>query len=566
MPAVPAKEKPKRSARARPAGKPAYGVTPGGLVCLKTSPTPSTRTAWFDAEAADCACEFFAEYLKHSKDLWAGRPFLLEPWQRDLLIRPLFGWKLRTPGCQREEWPRLYRRTYWKLPKGNGKSPLAAGLGLLLAFGDGQPGADVYCFANSDEQADIVHGEARKMVKLSAELSAILQVYSKSIVREETMQGFQRLTSDGAFKDGLNWHGLITDEAHELTDRKLWDTLSNANKLSRQPIHIVITTAGVPGENPLYAEIDQQAADIADGKIEDPRQLVVIFGAPEEADWHDTDVWRACNPNFGVSVTEAYLEDEHRKAVLSPARESVFLRYNLNRDVSQKDGWMSVDLWDRCDKPLVPGDLRGRRCVIGMDLSSRKDLTALVACFQVGDDIAWLPHCFTPEEGIDEKARKDRAPYREWAAAGWLTLVPGRVVRDEFMKAKLEEWSGLFEVACVAFDPWGALQLVEQLEAEGIKCEKVRQGWVTMSPFMKKVEELVLSRLIVHGGIPMMRWCMGNVAVVMDPRENIAPNKRKSRGRIDPIVAGIMGTGVLLSKPDEGPSGYATAPAADFLM
>lgn len=522
--------------------------------------SPPPQSAWFDERAADLACDFFERYLVHSRGEWQGQPFRLAPWQRELIIRPLFGWKLRPRGRRArpregEHWLRLYRRVYVKIPKKNGKSTLAAGVGLDLAFADGEPGADVYCIANKEDQADIVHGEAKRMVRQSAELSGMLQVFTKSIIRPETMQGFQRLATQGASLDGLSPHGLIIDELHEFTDRKAYETLSNACGARREPVEFIITTAGVPSENRLYAEIDDHARAVARGGVDDHRLLVVMFETPEEADWHDPETWKAANPNYGSSCKADYLEDQHRKAVLVPANESSFRRYNLDQNVSRKDGWMPIELWDRCDKPFEPEGLAGMPCVVGMDLSSKKDITAIVAAFRLGGDIAWLPHFFKPEEGVDEAEKTDHWPYREWARAGLLTLVRGRVIRDDVILAKLQEWSGLYQLLHVRYDPWGAGQLVDDLEAEGIVCKEFRQGFKSMSPAMKALEEKILSRMIIHGANPILRRMFASVRVDGDAAENIKPNKRKSTQRIDGIVAGIMATAGLLES-DEGPSVY----------
>src|SRR5262245_37187720 len=242
---------------------------------------------WFDEDAADRAVTFFPRFLIHVKGEWAGQPFELDPWQRDNVIQPLFGW-------ERKDGTRRYRTVYVEVPRKHGKSSLAAGIALYLLFADREPGGEIYSAAADRDQAAIVFDTAKQMVLSSRELSARCEVYRRSIVVPSTGSAYYVLSADAPTKHGKNASGIIVDELHAQAKRDLWDVLHTSTGSRRQPVTVAITTAGYDRESICW-EVHEYARRVKEGIIEDDAFLPVIYGAEEDADWRDPKVWRAVN-------------------------------------------------------------------------------------------------------------------------------------------------------------------------------------------------------------------------------------------------------------------------------
>lgn len=494
-------------------------------------------------------CEFFRLFLRHSKGEWAGSPFVLEPWEAQLL-RTAFGWKRRSDGTRR------YRTVYLKVPRKNGKSTLAAGAAAYLTFGDDEPGAEVYSCANKREQAGLVFGEAARMVKASPELVSMGEVLKSSIVVHDTLSCYRVLSSDAGGTDGLNPHGLVQDEYHELRDRALWEKLTTGGAARRQPMTIILTTAGV-GRHTLYAEMDAHARRVMEDPSLDESFLPVMYQADQTDDWHDPAVWAKANPNLGVSVKMAYLVEQHRRAVLMPGYENTFKRYHLNIDTEQETRWMNMEAWDACSGETPDAELVGRKCFIGLDLSRRVDVTAAVVVFP--DDAGGFDMramFFVPEAGLAERDKRDDFPYSRCVRDGLILATPGNVIDYSFIREQILRWARVYQVEEVAYDPYGATQLALQLQDDGLTCVEVPQNWRHISEPTKTVEALVLSGKLRHGGNPVMRWMVSNTAIEIDTQGNIRPSKRKSTGRIDGVPALVMGVGRATLRAQEQPSVY----------
>lgn len=508
---------------------------------------------YFDAKAADKVVRFF-KYLKHSKGEWAGHEFKLEHWQVRIL-RAAFGW-------MQPDGTRLIRTIYIEVPRKNGKSTFAAGIGLYLTIGDGEPGAEVYSAAMDKEQAQAVFGEAKRMAEASVDLSRVCTIFKTSIYAARSGSSYKVLAkppTGGKGKHGLNVHGLIFDELHEQPNRELFDVLTTAQGSRRQPLTVLITTAGFD-RNSICWEQHDYAEKVNDGIIEDPSFLGVIFAAGEKDDWHSETTWAKANPNFGVSVKINFLRTEHKKACESPGRENVFKRLYLNIWTEQESRWLSLDAWDGCegDGPIHADQLAGRKCWGGLDLSNTADIACLLWVFptrlktlmpghELEEEVEVydiLPRLWLPADSADKRLRNNRVPYPTWASRGHITLTPGNVIDHEFIKRQILEDFGKFQVQEIAYDPFNAVQLCAHLHNDhGLPMLEHRQGYLSMNSPTKALEAMVLSRRIRHGGHPVLRWAAGNVVVSQDPSGNLKPNKEKAFEKIDPIVSLIMALG-----------------------
>ena len=520
---------------------------------------------WYDEQAAEAAVSFFPEYLRLTDAEWAGRPFVLAGWQADDIIRPAFGWK-------RQDGTRRYRRVIVWIPRKNGKTELAAGVSLLALIGDGEMGGQGYSIATDKNQASIVFDKATTMVGFSDPLKRHLTCFKPSIYCAELNASFKPLSGKPQGKHGLSPSVIIGDEAHEWDSGDLYTFVHQGTGARRQPLEFLISTAGK--KSGFGWELWNECQAILDGESEDVETLVVVFAADPEDDWTDEATWRKANPNLGVSPKIDYLRAECAKARQLPRLENDFKRYHLNMWTEQAVRWLPLDAWDRCGlddvsaEPIRDGqrrvvndrwrafedELATRRCFGGLDLSTSRDLTAWVLVFPPktdGDRWIWLPRVFMPEANVDERVKRDRAPYDQWLRADAMIKTPGNVTDYPRMKAQIFADCERFRVEQIAVDRWNATQLVVELQDEGLPVTLFGQGYASMSAPSKELERQVVGGFIDHGGHPALRWCAGNVAVESDPAENIKPTKAKSTERIDPLVAGIMALGVAMAADPE---------------
>jgi len=485
----------------------------------------------FDAKAAKRAERFFERYLTHVKGEWAGVPFKLERWQRDI-VRALFGWK-------RQDGTRRYRTCYIEIPRKNGKSSLCAGLALYLLMADKEASAEVYSAAADREQASIIFDIAKSMVTLSRELAIRLKVFRKVIAYDKALSSYKVLSADAYTKHGLNAHGIIFDELHAQPNRELWDVLTTSTGARTQPLTVAITTAGFD-RNSVCWELHEYARKVSEGIITDDSFLPVIYAAGPDDDWRDPAVWKKANPNLDVSISLDYLKRECAKAGNVPAYENTFRRLHLNQWTQQESRWIPMQAWESSAGELKPDLLKGKACYAGLDLSSTTDLTALVLAFPIDGVIKLLPFFWIPGDNLQERSKRDHVPYDLWLKQGLIYATDGNVIDYSFIVAKIIELRKLYALKEIAFDRWGAAKIVQDLEDLNVTVVPFGQGFASMSGPSKELLRLVLSGKLHHGGNPVLRWMADNAVVKSDPAGNIKPDKAKSTQRIDGIVASVM--------------------------
>ena len=501
-------------------------------------PNGAPEGCWFDEAAATAACDFFPRYLRHTEGKWAGRPFHLAPWERDI-VRSIFGWK-RADGL------RLIRVVYIEVPRKNGKSEFAAGLALLMMLGDAEFGAQVYAMAVDKDQAKIVFNKAATMVAFSETLGRLIESLKTALYCPELRASFKPLSSSPAGKAGFSATGIIGDELHEWRNGDMQDVVHKGMAAREQPLEIYITTAGVYGVG-FGWEMHDYAVKVLAGELVDPEFYATIFAANDSDDWTDPAVWAKANPNLDVSVQRDFIEKECRKAKGSARLENNFKRFHLNLWTEQVVRWLAMDAWDECAGPVawreMEASLAGRQCFSGVDLSKKTDLTALVHFFPPagkGERWAVLPRFFLPKDTMSARAKGDRLPYELWSQQGALMLTEGNVVDYNFVQHQLAEDAKRFQIKQCGFDPWNAMQFATNMQNEGMTMVECRQGFGSMSAPAKEFEALVVGRTLHHGGHPLLRDHAKNIAVSMDPAGNIKPDKKESNQHIDGVVAAII--------------------------
>lgn len=497
--------------------------------------------AYFDEKAAARAVKLFG-LLKLVEGRNAGETFELMPWMEHEVVRPLFGWK-------REDGRRLYRTMWLEVPRKNAKTTLAAGLAIYGLVADKEAGAQVYIGARDRPQARLCFELARRMIEESPHISKLCNSH-RSYIESKRGGILRALSGDAPGQHGLNASMAILDEVHVHKNRDLWDVLSSSVGARAQPLIVGITTAGVYDPYSIAWEQHAYALGVAAGEIQDSSFLAVIYAAEDGDAWDNPETWAAANPSLGQTVGVEFLEEEARRAKVSPARQTTFAQLYLNRWTREVQRWLDIGAWDACGvEPIRLADYTGRPCYIGLDLSSTTDVSAAVALFPEEDgSFAVFPHFWLPEADLSDRERRDRLPYGQWADAGSLFLTPGNVIDYNFIRHWLEGFADQHHILELAYDPWNATGLVTDLQEGGMLCVPCRQGFATLSAPTKELERLVMSVGIKHGGHPVLRAHIDAARVKSDPAGNVKPDKSVSSARIDGTVATVMALNAAMLK------------------
>lgn len=522
---------------------------------------------YFDAAAADLACEFFPSCLTHHKGQdWAGRPFELLPWQRELLVRPLIGWKRRSDGRRR------FRKVLLFVCKKQGKTELVAGLANYFLFVDGEPGAEIVVAAADRSQATTLFDETKEMVEDDEVLRAKADIFRRSIVYRDLRSVLQVISAEARTKHGPNLQVVIVDELHAQPDRLLVETLEKGVAARREPVILYLTTAGENIESICYEEYEYAKKLIA-GIITDDSYLPIVFEASPEDDWRLPATWRKAAPSLGVTVSEEYYAGEVVKAQNEPRKLATFLRLHLNIWTAQHVIWIQDETWTACTATVPTENPTGEVATLGLDLSTKYDLTACVVTLRHEDpdaaaeeeedgeptegaesaplrlnfSVSVIPYFWLPEDTLEQRCRDDRIQYDVWRDLGLLRVTPGNAVDfDVILRDILEEIVPTFHVREGGFDPWSATQMAIQLKAAGLPMFEVPQTYKHLNEPSKLLEAIVLSRRLRHDGHRVLRWCVSNTAVKQDANGNIRPVKVSRTQRADGTFALITSLARLM--------------------
>ena len=492
----------------------------------------------------------FIERLKHSKGEYAGRNFILEDWQYNDIIRPLYG-TINPDGT------RQYRICLIMVAKKNGKTTLAAALALYHLFADQEMGGEVYAAATDRPQSSLTFNESANMVKQSPSLTRKSKIVDsqKRIVNYRTNSFYRAIPANVPSSHGVNASFAVYDELHAAANRKLFDILLTSMGTRRQPLLVIITTAGFDRHSILYEQYDY-AKKILSGVIKDKTFLPVIYEADEKDDWQDEKVWHKANPALGTFRKLDDMRSLANKAKEIPALQNTFKRFYLDMWTQQETKWLPIEKWDACPNKFDIKKLKGKICYGGLDLSSTTDLTAFSLIFP--EEYKIITHCFIPKEKMLEKEAKDKVPYSIWEKQGYINATEGNVVDYAFIEDKVKKEAEKYQIKEIGYDRWNADYLVQRLIAEGnIEMIPVGMGFASMNAPTKYLEALILDKKINHGGNPVTRWNFDNVMMKEDPAGNIKPDKSKSTQKIDAIVSIIIATDRLM-RHEEQKSIYET--------
>lgn len=505
------------------------------LACKRFLSDIESGSRWvFDPQKADRICAF-GERLRHEKGKLQGQRIRLEPVQIWLLCN-IFGLVDRSTGI------RKYREALIMLPRGQGKSPLAAIIGLWMAFFDGEPGAEVYCGANKEAQSLEVFRPAKAMVEQETMLSDRFGIVAaaKSIYRLSDRSRFQPVVRKPG--DGASVYCAILDELHEALDSTLYDTFrTGANKRPGSFI-LVISTAGVQStENPCH-QLQLEAQKVLDGTTQNERLFAAIFTIDFNVDWTQPIAVEMSNPLLGISNDrEAVLLDQ-QAAVRSPAKANVFKAKHLNIWSTAAASWMNMAAWDACADPTLTAErLKELPCWIGSDLASKLDLSACIRLYR-DDSQGEKPHyyaltrVYVPEARVNQPENQH---YQRWVAEGYLTATEGSSIDYAEIEGDILADIAQNNVLNLPYDERYADQWSQRVsEASGLDRVIVPPSPSALSPAMKELEAAVYDGRFHHDGHPVLRWCMSNVLTRETPAGNYTiPDKPRPEAKIDAAVA-----------------------------
>lgn len=490
-------------------------------------------------DIAEYRLGFYPRFLKHSKGKWARKPMELSPWQV-FIVGSIHGWR-RLDGSRR------FRYAYVEIPRKNGKSTLAAAIGLDMFLIDNENGAEIYSAATKRDQAKIIFDEAKRMVGLNKELSKKVVRLKTVLEYEATQSKFEPLSSDSRTLDGLNPHCVLVDELHKHRDRTVFDVFDTALGARRQPLILVITTAGDDSSETVYAQENEYAINVLRGSVEDDSVFAYIATIDKEDKWDDPAAWAKANPNIGISIYADDLERQARKAVKSPSARSAFKRLRLNVRQGAAERAIDIELWNENHKHKIDIDkLLGRKCYGGIDLSSKIDLTAWVKLFEPIEDggpFIIVPRFWMPADTVTEKEDRDRVQYQRWIDAGLIETTSGNSIDYNVIEDAIWNDSQHFEIISTAYDPWNATQMTSSLYEKGMEMNEFVQGSKSYAEPVKEFDALLADRRVEHGDNPVLKWMAGNMMYVRDKNENKMPSKKASVGRIDGMSATLMALG-----------------------
>lgn len=490
----------------------------------------------------------FVSKLKHYQGKCAGKPFVLEEWQK-WIIYSIFGFYYRDSN------ERLVKKALLTVGRKNGKSFLIAAMALYMLIADGEPAAQVLNIANNTKQAHLLFEMQQKLVKCLDPKHKYTKTLRDSIQVPKTSSYSQVLSSDSSGHDGSSPSTYILDEVHEMKDSKLWDVMISGTGFRVSPLGICISTSGFLLNGFLHNYRDV-CIDILEHRKEDDEQFAAIYELDEDDDWTDEKNWVKANPNLDVTVTRKYLEGQIRSAINDSALEVSVKTKNFNMWVSSKEIWISDDKIRKVMSPVNLDDYKDEDCFMGVDLSAVSDLTSTTVMFPPNPDREINPDKFVfktiiylPESELTENVNSYL--YMIWKRENYLKVTSGNVVDYDYILKDQININDKNYVVNVAYDKWNATQWAINATEEGLPLTPYSQALGNFNGPTKTLERLIRTGMVVIDNNPIVRWAFSNVTLKLDQHENAKPTKAnndKSK-KIDPVISMIQSLGGYLENP-----------------
>ena len=493
----------------------------------------------YDSHKANHAIEFIENYCKHSKGKMGGKPFILEVWQK-ALVAATFGIVHKISGL------RKYKEVLLVVARKNGKSTLAAGIGLYMQLADGEPGAEIYACATKKDQAKIIWLESKRMVKKSKSLLRRVKPLVGELVADFNDSFFRPLGRDSDSLDGLNVHCALLDEIHAWTDKNLYDVIVDGTTAREEPLIFITTTAGTVRECVYDIKYDEaerviNGYDDNDG-YKDDTLLPIIYELDSRIEWLDEECHIKANPGLGTIKRVDQLNNKVNKAKANPLLVKNLLCKDFNIRETSSEAWLTFEQINN-NKKFDVLSLKPRYGIGGADLSSTTDLTCATILFKVPDneEIYTMQMYFLPEDLLEKRVEEDKIPYDIWRDQGLLRTTPGNKVHYKHVTEWFLEIQNEYDIYIFSggYDSWSANYWIEDMKNTfGQETwQPVIQGKKTLSGPMKNLGADLEKKIINYNNNPILKWCLTNTAIDIDKNNNIQPIKTSNSRRIDGLAS-----------------------------
>ena len=495
----------------------------------------------FDEERALRPIKFIETFCKHSKGEWAGKPVILELFQK-AYISALFGF------IDKETNLRRYKESMFYVARKNGKSTMLSGIAAYMMIADNEAGAEIYSCATKKDQAKLVFDETLNMINQSPYLSKHIKKRKSDLYFPLTMSKFQPLGKNSDTLDGLNAHCVIIDELHGVKDRNLYEVMQQSQSARRQPLLIMITTAGTVREC-IFDDIYEYSCNIVDGTFEDDTFLPIIYELDKKEEWLDENCWSKANPSLGAIKKLDDLKRKVEKAKNSPKDLSGVLTKDFNIRNTLSNAWLNFDDINNTETFDIE-NFKNFYAIGGADLSITTDLTCATLLFinkEINKETVkeiekryihqmyWLP-----SENFNERVKIEKIPYDKWLERGLIRLCNGNSINYSDITAWFIEMINNYGITplWIYYDNYSAKYWVEEMKAHGFKMERCIQGAKTLSLPMQQLGADLKAKKINYNNNPILKWCLTNTGVYEDRNGNIVPIKNQSaKQRIDGVAS-----------------------------
>ena len=486
----------------------------------------------FDQKRAEKPIAFIERFCKHSKGEWAGQPLRLELFQK-AFISALFGFVDKKTGY------RKYRETLLYVARKNGKSVLLSGIALYMLIADNEPGAEVYSVASKKDQAKIIFTETYNMVRQSPDLLQVVTKRKSDLYFNLTFSKFQPLGKNSDTLDGLNSSLVIIDELHSIKDRNLYEVMKQSQSARRQPLLVMITTAGTIREC-IFDDMYKYACGVCDGTIDDPHFLPILYELDNKEEWLDPMKWEKANPGLNHIKKLDDLISKVARAKQSPRDLTGVLVKDFNVIQTVASTWLTFDDVNNTETFSLDA-FKGYYCIGGADLSRSGDLTAATLLFMDKQEKRYVTQMyFLPKDNFEQRVHDEKIPYDKWHEAGLLRLCEGNSINYSDVTAWFMEMVEKYDVtpAWIYYDPYSAAYWVQEMQSNGFNMVKCFQGVKTLSLPMQQLGQDLAAKKINYNNNPLLKWCITNTGVKTDVNGNIQPIKATSpKYRIDGLAS-----------------------------
>lgn len=486
----------------------------------------------YDDRRAQHVITFIERFCKHSKGEWAGKPLILELFQK-AYISALFGFVNETTGYRR------YTETMFYVARKNGKSELLSAIALYMLIADNEPGAEVYSIASKKDQAKIIYDETYNMIRQSPDLIQVVKKRKSDLYFSLTFSKFAALGKNSDTLDGLNSHLVVMDELHSIKDRNLYEVMKQSQSARRQPLLIMITTAGTIREC-IFDDMYKYACDVCDGIIKDEHFLPIMYELDEKKDWLDPMKWEAANPGLNRIKKLDDLIAKVERAKQSPRDLTGILVKDFNVIETVASTWISFEDANN-EETFNLEDFKGYYAIGGADLSHTGDLTAATLLLMDKNEKRYVTQMYwLPKEHFEQRVKEEKLPYDKWYEAGLLRLCEGNSINYSDVTAWFMEMVEKYEItpAWIYYDPYSASYWVQEMQSQGFNMVKCYQGVKTLSLPMQQLGADLAAKKINYNNSSLLKWCITNTGVKTDVNGNIQPIKAQSpKYRIDGLAS-----------------------------